>query len=84
MDKMVIGFTSDLREEILRIFGKEINTQGIIVESDTKKEVYSPDGYPIESKTFAGITKGSEIYIKSDIVSLIDLADRLCEKNELA
>lgn len=77
MERNVITFDESLKKEILDIFDKTVDDEGYIIEKDTKERVLSPDGEEIELEKFAGITKGSEIFIKSDIFSLIDLTDRL-------
>ena len=83
VDKLVIAFSSEVKEEILDAFGKKINQEGFIVESGTNNYVYTPEGEKIPADSFAGITKGSVIYVKSDLISLISLADRLRKNNAL-
>lgn len=46
-------------------------------KGDTTKKVITPDGEDMVLRDFAGIRKGSEIFIKSDLPSLIHLLDQL-------
>lgn len=75
MEKVKLTFDSSARKDILSFFNKEVDTEGKIVESDTKEEVVSPDGEVYENE-FAGIKKGSEIFLKNDIISLMRLAEK--------
>lgn len=73
-----ITFDVSLKEEMLSCFGKTIDDEGYIVEKDhPDQRVITLDGNPITLEEFAGIRKGSEIYLKSDLPSLIELLDTL-------
>jgi hypothetical protein len=72
----VITFDAASKQEILSFFGKKIDDEGYIIEADNPTQrVITPDGENITLEEFAGIRKGSEIYIKSDLPSLIELID---------
>ena len=74
----VITFDSASKKEILSFFGKTLDDEGYIIESDNPSQrVITPDHEEIKLNEFAGIRKGSEIYIKSDLPSLIMLVDSL-------
>ena len=68
-------FTDKALPLILEAFGKSINENGLIIEADTKQPVLTPEGEEIESKHFGGIMKGSEIMIKDDLFSIMNLAE---------
>lgn len=68
-------FTDTALPYILKAFGKSINEDGLIVESSTGELVYTPEGQEIEAENFGGIKKGSEIFIKDDLYSIINLAE---------
>jgi len=68
---MKIVFDKSLSNEILDSFGKYVSKDKLIFDKVTKKHVLSPDGEEININEFAGIVPGSEIYLKSDIISLI-------------
>jgi hypothetical protein len=70
-DKSAKGF-------VLSAFGKAVDEYGYIVEKAHRHtRVLTQDGMEIKKDSLAGIVKGSEIYYKSDVVSLIDLYDKL-------
>ena len=74
----IITFDESAKEDILSYFDKTIGHDQYIVEKgDTTKKVITPDGEDMVLRDFAGIRKGSEIFIKSDLPSLIHLLDQL-------
>ena len=76
MNDKVISFDSDAKGRLLDLLGKAVNDDGFIVEKKNPAQaVLSADGTPIKLKEFAGVRKGSEVYIKSDFNSLIDLSE---------
>jgi hypothetical protein len=77
MDRF-ITFDKNVAKEILDAFDKTVNSKNVIVEkSNPKQEVLTIDGDNVEYDKFAGIKKGSEIFIKSDLGSLLtSLANR--------
>ncbi len=73
-----ITFSEDNKQFILKSFNKKIDDEGFIVEKDNPKQrVLAPDGTEINLEKFAGIRNGSEIFIKSDLPSLIEMFDDL-------
>lgn len=72
-----INFDKNAKEEILNILGKAVNTEGIIVEKENpSQKVLTFDGEEISLEEFGGIQKGSEVFIKNNLVSLIRLSKR--------
>lgn len=72
----VITFDAASKQEILSFFGKTTDPDGYIIEAENPTQrVITPDGEDITIEEFAGIRNGSEIYIKSDLPSLIELID---------
>jgi len=81
---MKIQFTFDesAKDFVLEAFGKITDEEGYIVEQANRAQrVLTRDGEQIRKANFAGVIKGSERYIKSDLVSLIDLCDDLHKGN---
>lgn len=75
---VVITYEESAKMEILSIFEKTVDEEGFIVEKDDiTQKVITPDGQEVKDHEFAGIRKGSEIFIKSDLPSIIDLVDIL-------
>lgn len=74
---MKIIFEKSLSPEMLDIFGKKTDNYGYIINSKTGKKVLSSsDNGEVHISEFAGIVPGSEIYLKSDIVSLIKYVEK--------
>lgn len=68
-------FTDKSLPLILEAFDKSINEEGFIIEKSTGELVLTPEGEEIEAKNFAGIKKGSEIFFKDDLYSIMNLAE---------
>lgn len=73
--RFAITFDEELAPDILSAFGKSIDKDGYIVESSTGEKVPSKDGSEVKLAEFGGIIKGSEIFLKSDIASLINFVE---------
>jgi hypothetical protein len=78
MSLKYITFDEGVKKFVLNSFDKEVTSDGFVVEKEnTEQKVITPDGDELTEQNFAGIKKGSEVYIKSDIVSLVRLASEL-------
>jgi len=73
MNKLL--FTGNNLSLVLEAFGKSINENGIIIESATKEAVLTPDGEEIHFSKFGGLKKGSEIFLKDDLYSIMNLSE---------
>jgi hypothetical protein len=74
----IITFEKEAKLEILAAFNKTVDANGYIVEKENPlQKVLTIDGEELKLEDFAGIRKGSEIFIKSDLVSIINLVDLL-------
>lgn len=69
-----IVFDESSKKVILQIFGKGIDNQGYIFDVKTNQRVLSPEGNEVLAKDFAGMKKGSEIFITKDLPSLLQYA----------
>ncbi len=73
-----ITFTKSAQDFILDTFDKTKDSEGYIVEkSNISQRVLTQDGEEIKEDQFAGIKKGSQVFIKSDLISLMRLCDDL-------
>ena len=73
-----ITFDESAKRDILELYGKTVDEEGFIVENeDTSQKVLTHLGEEIRLDEWAGIRKGSEIFIKNDIFSLIELAKKI-------
>ena len=76
--RSVITFDDSAKRFILSSFGKDVDAEGYIVEkSDPKQRVLTLDGSEVLESEFAGLHRGSLVFVKSDLVSVIRLMDRL-------
>ena len=76
MTKPVITFDESAKPDILDFFDKKIVPDGYIVEKENPShKVLTPDGEELFHTDFAGVRKGSTIFISADLVSLVKLAD---------
>lgn len=78
MSNLKITFSDEESKRfVLEAFDKSIDAEGFIVEKSTGERVLARDGEEITLSEFAGIRKGSEVFIKNDLASLIQLSDDL-------
>lgn len=60
---------------ILKAFGKSIDESGIIRDVETNEAVLTPEGDELTKDNFGGIKKGSELFLKQDLLSAIKLKE---------
>lgn len=68
-------FTDKSLPLILEAFGKSIGENGLIIETLTGEPVLTPDGEEITASEICALKKGSEIFIKQDLNSIVNLAE---------
>ena len=67
-----IVFDRSARNDILRAFGKTVDQEGYIVETSAPNHrVLSFDGEEVLATDLGGIRKGSELYLKNNVASLM-------------
>ena len=77
-EENVILFDEASKLKLLDIMGKIVDSQSFIVEKNAPTQrVVTIEGEEIKINEFAGVKKGSEIFIKNDINSVLELADSL-------
>lgn len=73
-NKIKITFDSEAKREILDLLEKTVDFDGYIAEkSDATQRVITVNG-EIKEDEFGGVRVGSEIFIKNDLPSLMDLS----------
>ena len=72
-----VTFDSSARDFILDAFGKTVKDGFIVEKSKPDQRVITPRGEEVPVKEFAGVRKGSVIFVKSDIVSLVEAAESI-------
>ena len=71
-----LTFDTDSAEFVLDCFDKAVDGEGYVVERGNREQkVLTTRGEEIKRSQFGGIRKGSAIFIKSDIESVIDTSD---------
>lgn len=74
MANVRITFDESAKKEILGYVDKEIDKEGFIIEKGTGERVLTDESSEITVDEFAGIKKGSEVFIKNDLLSLMRLS----------
>jgi hypothetical protein len=69
-----ITFDTSARDFVLDAFGKAVRNGFIVERCQPTQKVLTPRGEDIALEQFAGVRRGSAIFVKSDIVSLIEAA----------
>lgn len=73
-----LTFDQSATSDVLELFGKTIDKDRYIVEKDNPEQrVLTKKGEQIHIEEWAGVVKGSESFVKSDVFSLIELAKDL-------
>lgn len=76
---MEITFDESTRAFILDAFGKTVSDGFVVEKSKPSEKVITPRGEDVPVKDFAGVRKGSVIFVKNDIVSLVETAESLAK-----
>lgn len=76
-----LTFDEDSKKDVLELYGKTLDDEGFIVEKENlNQRVLTPKGEELHFKEWGGIMKGSmkgsEIFVKSDIFSLLEIAKK--------
>ncbi|MBI5392770.1 hypothetical protein HZA96_02780 [Candidatus Woesearchaeota archaeon] len=70
-------FDKSAKEDILEFLNKKLDDNGFIVEKDQPfQKVLTFEGEEISIKELGGIQKGSEVFIKNDLISLMRFSKR--------
>jgi hypothetical protein len=76
-EKLRITFNSELKKQVLDLIGKSVDDEGYIVEKDQpKSRVINVEGEEVCLDDFAGVRRGSEVFIKNDLYSIMRLSKR--------
>ena len=70
-----IYFSEGNTELILEAFGKGINDEGYLYELESEELTMTPSNEEILASQFGGIKKGSEIFLKDDLTTIIDIVE---------
>ena len=71
----VLTFDESAKLDILDFIDKGVDSEDFIVEkSNPSQRVLTFEGQEISKKEFGGVKRGSEVFIKDDIISLIRIS----------
>ena len=74
-NKIKLTFDESVKNEVLGFIGKDVDSDGFIVEKDNPKQrVLTVDNEEITLEEFGGYQRGSEVFIKNDLISLMRLS----------
>ncbi|MBI4981238.1 hypothetical protein HZC30_06835 [Candidatus Woesearchaeota archaeon] len=66
-----------MKREILDVLDKTVNEDNVIIEKgNPNQKVLTFDGEELTLEEFGGIQKGSEVFIKNDLISLMRLSKK--------
>ncbi|KKU25612.1 MAG: hypothetical protein UX37_C0017G0004 [Microgenomates group bacterium GW2011_GWA2_46_16] len=65
-------YHKDYTSQVLKALGNTADSEGFIVDVVTGERVLTKNTEEVNINEFAGIAKGSRIYLKSDVTSLIE------------
>ena len=72
-----IVFDKSAKKDILEILDKTTDADGTIVEKDNpSQKVLTFEGDEITLEEFGGVQKGSQVFIRNNLISLIRLSKR--------
>lgn len=69
---MRVKFHKKFTEEVLQIFDKQVDSEGYVAEEDSGDRVPNQNGEDVEADNLASISKGSEIYVEDNFVSMLN------------
>jgi hypothetical protein len=72
-----ITFDESARDFVLNVFGKTTDNGFVVEKSNHDQKVITPRGEEIKVCEFAGVRKGSTVFLKSNIVSLVEAAEAI-------
>jgi len=70
-----IRFRPSAKEKILEEFGKTVDEDGYIIDSETRKRETSNLGNELTLDDLGGIGKGSTVFIEDDFVSVCEFVE---------
>lgn len=73
---MKITFDKSARRAILDMFGKTVDSEKYIIDKKTNERIQTVNGEDINIERFGGIRKGSEIFLKDDLPTYIEIVDK--------
>lgn len=70
-------FDKSAERGLLDVFGRAVDKEDYIIDKKSGKRVKTPEGEGVKFNELAGVMKGSEIYIKSNIDAIIKFLESI-------
>lgn len=70
-----LTFDESATDFILKSFNKEVDEEGYVVDEEGNR-VTTPEGDKIKKEEFAGVEKGSTLYLSDDFTTLVEHVKR--------
>jgi hypothetical protein len=67
-----VKFDRGVADKILKIFGKDTDEDGYIVEKSSNERVLTQQGNPVKKDNLGMIAKGSEVFVEDNFVSKLN------------
>ena len=71
-----LTFDETAAEFILESFGRSTDEEGYIINPETGERERTPEGQEIHIDDFAGVEKGSELFLDDDFTTLVNHVKR--------
>jgi len=74
--------TPQIKKYILKLMGKTVDKNGRVLNKENMQPIVDNDGQELSFDTFGLAIKGSEIYVKENIVSVANFLNKRELKDE--
>lgn len=64
-----VKFERSVISQILKVFSKDTDEDGFIVEKNSGEKVLTPQGEPVKQENLGMIANGSEVFVEDNFVS---------------
>lgn len=71
-----LTFEESAAEFVIESFGRSVDDSGYIINPETGERETTPEGGEIHIDDFAGVEKGSEIFLDDDFTTLVNHVKR--------
>lgn len=71
-----LTFDESAAEFVLQAFGRKIDDEGYVVNPNTGKREVSPEGDELRAEAFAGVERGSLLFLDDNFDSLVEHVKR--------
>lgn len=71
-----LTFDDSASEFVIEAFGKEVDSEGYVIDPQTGQRVTSPEGEEVKAEEFGGVEKGSTLFLQDDFASLVEHVKR--------